>query len=50
MLKRCLAALLLAVALVLSVGVHQLHAECSLTVHLICTPSGGCQEEWAFSC
>ena len=49
MLKRWLTVSLVAVALVLSVGVHQLQAECSLTVYCSVTPNGGECWDW-FTC
>lgn len=49
MLKRCLLVSILAVALGLSVGVHQLHAECSITAHCIVVPAGSVCEE-TFMC
>ena len=45
MLKRCLAVSLMAVALVVSVGMHQLRAECILVVGCTVTPNGSVCEE-----
>ena len=50
MLNRCLRVSVLAVALVLSVGVHQLYAECTLVVHTVCTPAGCEDISESFSC
>ena len=47
--KRFLAASLLAVALVLSGGVHQLQAECAMVCHVVVTPHGS-YEDCSFSC
>lgn len=50
MLKRCLRAAVVAFALVLSAGVHQVYAECSLVVHTVCTPAGCHEVSESFSC
>ncbi len=48
MLRRYLTVSFLVVVLVLSVGVHQLHAECSMTVTCLTTPQGSsCVEVFA---